>query len=123
MRMFLILFLLASFKVGGDEDGQRLIDTENAQKFQSGYDERYFQVNKNFEKLRHILLHLVKSVGKMATYCEEMEHGRESDSSLVIHEVTPDLLFHALQLANYYQINLGDEYELRINKNIQKISP
>lgn len=43
-----------------------------------------------------------------------MEHGKETNSSQVMHEVLPDLLIHALQIANYYDVNLSEEYDERI---------
>lgn len=92
-----------------------IINTDNAQLFQNEFDEKNFEINHDFEKLRHILLHLVKTTGKMATYCEVKEHGKiEPDSSKLIDEVVPDLLIHALQIANYYDVNLGKKYTERI---------
>lgn len=91
------------------------LDTYSAQEFQESFDETHFEINQGFEKLRHILLHLVKTTGKMAAYCEAMEHeNRAADPSALIDEVTPDLLIHALQLANYYQTDLGQKYNERI---------
>ena len=72
--------------------------------------------------MRHILLHLVKTTGKMATYCEAAEHGRpEPGPSQVINEVLPDLLMHALQLANYYGIDLGEKYQERVQFVINRM--
>lgn len=118
--LFLSLFI--SLQLTANEEGQKLIDTEKAQKFQIDYDDQFFLVNRDFEKIRHILLHLVKTVGKMATYCESVEHGKETDPSKLIDEVTPDLLIHALQLSNFYQLDLGTKYEERIGKNVQKLT-
>lgn len=42
-----------------------IINTHEAQVFQRQFDEKYFEINHDFEKLRHILLHLVKTTGKM----------------------------------------------------------
>ncbi len=91
------------------------------QKFQMGYDE-IFWFNRDFEKVRHILLHLMDSVGKIAKYCESKEHGNEPDISQLINEVFPDLLMHSLQFANEFDVNLGVKYEERINSNIKKIT-
>jgi NTP pyrophosphatase (non-canonical NTP hydrolase) len=90
------------------------MNLKEMQKFQQDYDAEHFEINSGFEKLRHLLLHLVKTTGKMATYCESMEHGKETNSAPVIHEVLPDLLIHALQIANYYGIDLSVEYDERI---------
>ncbi len=106
------------------EDQPNLINTEAAQRFQIDYDGKYFEINHDFEKLRHIILHLMKTVGKAATYCEIKEHGKiDPDSSPLINEVTPDLLIHALQLANYFNIDLGSKYNERIEAITQRASP
>lgn len=100
-----------------------IINTHDAQLFQDEFDEKYFEINQDFEKLRHILLHLVKTTGKMATYCEVKEHGKtEPDAKQLIDEVLPDLLIHALQIANYYQVDLGEKYKERIQYIINRSS-
>lgn len=91
------------------------------QKFQMEYDEAFW-FNRDFEKVRHILLHLMDSVGKIAKYCESKEHGNEPDASQLINEVFPDLLMHSLQFANEFDIELGEKYEERINSNINNIT-
>ena len=91
------------------------------QKFQKEYDE-VFWFNRDFEKVRHVLLHLMDSVGKIAKYCESKEHGNEPDVSQLINEVFPDLLMHALQFANEFNVELGPKYEDRINSNIKNIT-
>ena len=60
--------------------------------------------------------------GKMATYCEAKEHGKEPDASQLVNEVLPDLLIHALQIANYYQVDLGQKYEERIRCIIDRFN-
>lgn len=91
------------------------INIEIAQTFQKDFDEKYFEINHEFEKLRHILLHLVKTLGKMATYCEIKEHGKiEPDASQLVNEILPDLFIHALQIANHYEVDLGQKYMERL---------
>ena len=115
----LFLFLIFSSSYATAE-----IQTVDAQKFQDDFDEKYFEINQDFEKLRHILLHLVKTTGKMATYCEVMEHGKvKPDPSQLVNEVLPDLLIHALQIANYYHVDLGEKYAERIQFIINRASP
>jgi len=113
MKKILLLFTLmvsSSFIYAKGE-----IDMNKLQQFQKEFDEEYFEINEGFEKLRHILLHLVKSTGKMATYCEAKEHDRpDSDPSQVQEEVLADLLIHALQIANYFDIDLMKKYDERI---------
>ncbi|MES2345378.1 MAG: hypothetical protein V4494_05530 [Chlamydiota bacterium] len=89
------------------------------QKFQREYDEEFW-FNRDFEKFRHVFLHLVDSVGKIAKYCETKEHGKEPDPTQLIDEVLPDLLMHTLQFANAFDIDLGEKYEERINANIKR---
>lgn len=103
LLLFSIPFSYASF------------DTLEIQKFQYEFDEEYFEINRDFEKLRHVLLHLMKSTGKIAAYCEAKEHkNKEASPNSMINEVLPDLLIHALQIANLYEVDLGEKYEKRI---------
>lgn len=102
-------------------ENNHAFDCKELQLFQKEFDEKYFEINEGFDKLRHILLHLVKTVGKMATYCEVKEHGKiEPDISQLADEVLPDLLIHALQIANHYHIDLGEKYIERIQYIINR---
>src|SRR3989338_1574979 len=49
--------------------------------------------------LNHVLLHLLKSMGKIATALEAAEHGKPFDQKMV-QEVAWKLLVNALQVAN-----------------------
>jgi hypothetical protein len=90
-------------------------DTKEVQQFQREFDAEHFQINEGFEKMRHVLLHLMKSTGKMAAYCEIKEHGKmEPNPKVLLDEVLPDLLIHALQIANQYDVDLGAKYKERI---------
>ncbi len=113
----LSLFLLSTRLLCADK-----VSTLNVQKSQMDYDSKYFEINHDFEKLRHILLHLMKSVGKLSSYCEIKEHGKPADPTQVTDEVLPDLYMHALQIANLFEIDLGAKYEERIESNIRRIS-
>ncbi len=108
----IVLFSCSIFSLFANEE---LVNLPDRQRFQQEFDEKYFEINTGFEKLRHVLLHLVKTTGKMASYCESMEHGKKTDASQVIDEVLPDLLIHALQIANYYQVDLAEKYDERFN--------
>jgi hypothetical protein len=99
---------------------ENIINTYDVQAFQRDFDEKYFEINHDFPKLRHVLLHLMKTTGKMAAYCEAMEHGKEPDPSPLVSEVLSDLLIHALQIANYYQVDLGEKYAERIQYIINR---
>ncbi|MCP5491681.1 MAG: hypothetical protein H7A40_01390 [Chlamydiales bacterium] len=104
-----------SVKVVGAES-----HTYQDQRKQLDYDEEYFEINEGFEKLRHILLHLMKSTGKIAAYCEIKEHGREVSETQLLDEALPDLYMHALQIANLFELDLGAKYEERIASNIAR---
>lgn len=114
-------FLFAAIFFSGTNAGEQpIIDTHAAQEFQHVFDDQFFDINDGFEKIRHILLHLMKSTGKFATYCEAKEHGKEVDHTQLINEVLPDLLIHALQIANAYNIELGEKYLERINFLVER---
>lgn len=89
-------------------------NTEKVQQLQQSFDDENFEINEGFEKLRHTLLHLMKTTGKVATYCEAKEHGKEPDANQLLNEALPDLLIYTLQIANLYNINLGEKYDERL---------
>lgn len=91
------------------------------QQMQRNYDKQYWNHQEEFEKIRHILLHLNKLTGKLATYCEAKEHGKEHDILDEIKQNVPaDLLIYALQFANLWDQNLADMRDKRIYANIKK---
>jgi len=89
-------------------------DMSDGQAFQKELDSRYFELNQGLPKLRHVLLHLMDSTGKVAAYCEKREHGKDADPSQIIDEVLPDLLMHTLQIANFFDADLGEKYAGRV---------
>ena len=116
IRKMLCVFFL--FLCGSIAATEKNLNTHDLQLFQSEFDEQHWQINTGFEKLRHILLHLVKTTGKVALYCDVKEHGKvEPDPAQLINEVIPDLLMHALQIANLYDVDLGEKYAERIEQN------
>jgi hypothetical protein len=116
IRKILCVFFL--FLYGSIAAKEKNLDTHDLQIFQSEFDEQHWQINMGFEKLRHILLHLVKTTGKVAAFCDAKEHGKiEPDPAQLINEVLPDLLMHALQIANLYNVDLGKKYAERIEHN------
>jgi hypothetical protein len=78
------------------------------------FDREYFKNDRDFEKLRHILLHLMKTVGKISAYCEMQEHGKSGNQDELLSVALPDLYLHALQIANLFQLDLSSKYEERI---------
>lgn len=116
MKIFCSFLIVSSSLFSGTD-----LQIGQAQAFQREFDEQYFEINTGFEKLRHILLHLVDTTGKMAAYCEAKEHrNREASDMPMIDEVLPDLLIHALQIANHFQVDLGDKFDERIAWIVKK---
>ena len=73
--------------------------------------------NSDLEDVRHVTLHMGKLVGKLSTYCERKEHNVDHSADQIKDEVIPDLLFHALHLANKFNIKLDDQYLKRLAEN------
>jgi len=115
------LLCLFTLFCGGLSANENSTTLKDLQMVQHEFDEQYWQINAGFEKIRHIFLHLIKTTGKMALYCDIKEHGKiEPDPSQLINEVLPDLLIHALQIANYYEVDLGEKFAERTQFNIEK---
>ncbi len=118
-RKYLAECLLIKDKGVSDMVAKDTVSLLDVQKYQAEFDaqwfdKEYFKNDKDFEKLRHILLHLMKTVGKMAAYCEMQEHGKQGNVEELTNAVLPDLYLHALQLANLLQVDLGVKYEERM---------
>ncbi len=115
MRIKIVsLFLSGLFLAIASTYAGEAVNTGNVQQVQKDFDNEYFEINEGFEKLRHTLLHLMKTTGKIATYCEAKEHGKEPDLSPLVNEALPDLLIYALQIANLTGIDLGEKYDERL---------
>lgn len=90
---------------------------------QKEFDETFWQhKSPELVKARHILLHLMKTTGKLAAYIERLEHGESVSRDAVDNEIIPDLLFHALQLSNLYSLNLEAQYEARLEELRKRFS-
>lgn len=67
------------------------------------------------EDLRHVLLHLTKLTGKLATVIERAEDtGELSDLDLIREEVVPDLLLWAVHLAASLDVDLEEAFRQRL---------
>lgn len=92
--------------------------TKEIQKIQEEYDQLYWQHNTpEFEKIRHITLHISKLLVKLGAYCEKTEHGDIVDKSKIKEQVIPDLVFYSAQLSNLLEVDLSDSYLKRIEDN------
>src|SRR5438552_1503004 len=78
------------------------------------FDREYFRNDQNFEKLRHVLLHLMKTTGKISAYCEIQEHGNQGNRDELLDAALPDLYIYALQIANIFDIDLVSKYQQRL---------
>lgn len=94
------------------------MDTKKLQAIQQDYDNEYWEVNySEFEKIRHITLHIWKLMGKLSAYCERKEHGVDQTQDVLKDEIIPDLLVYAAQLGNLMNVDVGDTFLKRIERN------
>lgn len=108
------------------------MDILGYQRMQSDFDDQFFDLRGEscFDQVRHILLHLSCTVGKLARLCEKHEHlllkdeGAQFDMAGVNKEVMmaviPDLFIHSLQLAACMDVSLSDTYMDRLKENQSK---
>lgn len=97
------------------------MEIEELQRKQAEHDKKYGHHHEEFEKIRHITLHMGKLLGKLSTYCEAHEHGAHPSSDIIRNEVIPDLLVYSLQLGNLFKINLERTYTERLEQNTQRL--
>jgi hypothetical protein len=97
------------------------MDLQELQKIQADYDTHYWEVDQSdMEKIRHITLHVGKLMGKLASYCEVAEHGKELPTDQIQNEVIPDLMVYAAQLANIFDLKLENQYTARLEGKKQR---
>ena len=97
------------------------MNVKELQEYQAEYDRSFWKHDhSDFEKIRHVTLHLGKLLGKVSNFCEAHEHGREASSDQLQTQVVPDLLVYSLQLANTLGLDLEDQYKRRLESNIQR---
>ena len=63
----------------------------------------------------------IKLNGKIATYCEQREHGINAPLIQIVEEVIPDLLSHSLRLANLTEKDLEVLYKNRLKGLKEKL--
>ncbi len=83
-----------------------------------------------FANLRHIHLHLSKTVGKIAGIVEPRDHkmyeGEVPDVTLLTEELAPilaDLVMHATQIATMIGGDLGEMIRTRYRENSTRFAP
>lgn len=78
----------------------------------------------------HMVVHAMKTIGKIATIFEELDHSRNisiegkseimtSDQLQTLKNQSADLVTAALRFANLYQFDLGDVLVERVNEKNQ----
>ncbi|UOZ08760.1 hypothetical protein [Amycolatopsis sp. WQ 127309] len=101
------------------------------QVLQRSYDDDMWDIEQpEFEKIRHIHLHLSVSLGKLAKAIEPLDHrfhrGEAVDVPTMKEDLSPilaDLLMHVSQIANMLDGELNSMLLNRYKKNALKFSP
>ena len=106
------------------------LNLKEIQTLQEKYDSELFDLNTapDFEKIRHICLHISCTLGKLSRFCEKKEHvlfkNRPGDTAplenKVSEEIIPDLLIHSAQLANILGDNLEELFKNRMASNLER---
>lgn len=72
-------------------------------------------------KTRHILLHMTKMLGKLATVIEKWEHGLEVEEKVIREEVIADMFMYSLMLAREENVDLEEVFLNRLEMNKKKV--
>lgn len=72
--------------------------------------EYYFPSESETFRLRHALGHLNKTLGLIATYLDDIDHGREPAKEEMTDKVIPDLMQYSLRLANMFDLDLEKQF-------------
>ena len=73
-------------------------------------------------KIRHILLHMTKMLGKLGGVIEKWEHGLEVDEKVIGQEIVPDLLMYALMIAREEGVDVEKVFLERLEMNKKKVN-
>lgn len=98
------------------------MDLEEVQKAQKAFDEKFWAHKAGFDTIRHSSHHLGKLIGKLATYCEAMEHNEQPPATQLEQEVIPDLLIFAARLANDRGLELEAAFKQRTAELTERFS-
>jgi NTP pyrophosphatase (non-canonical NTP hydrolase) len=101
---------------------------------QAGYDAVGWRIQEpSWAKARHLLYHLLSATTEVALLVEEAEHAEERGEPLDSSdfnqrlasraEIPATLLFHAAQLANLADLDLGLELARLYHRNAQRFAP
>jgi hypothetical protein len=114
------------------EQVQRGLDA--AQVLQERYDEVGWELgDSSHEKLRHLCLHLAKTVGIVAAVSEQFDHragdgtpptdGEVAEELKLISGRAADLASFAAQIATLAEANLGELFIGRVRENVERLAP
>lgn len=114
---------------------KRVMDGGEAlRELQNAYDEVGWRIQEpSWAKARHLLYHLLAVTSKLALMVEEVEHAEErgevttsDDFNKAIAQqadICAVLVFHATQLANMGDVDLGSELGRMYQRNAQRFAP
>jgi hypothetical protein len=105
-----------------------------AQALQASYDEVGWQIGgSSHEKLRHLSLHLAKTVGLIAALSEQLDHSASDGSPPTDGEVAEklkamsgrvaDLTCFAAQISTLADASLGELFISRLRENAERFAP
>jgi hypothetical protein len=102
------------------------------QQIQKRYDDDMWDIDHPVHaKVRHIHIHLSTTVGRLASLIEPADHdafhgGEIADNAAdpgAVANLVADLLMHAAQLANCYDLELHSALTRRYRNNAQRFAP
>jgi hypothetical protein len=97
------------------------MDAKNLQKRQADYDLKGWQHSGDeLVHIRHVTLHLGKLLGELSSYCEMREHEKDAPVDKIKTAVIPDIIMHALRLANLLGVDAEKAFLDREKANIER---
>jgi hypothetical protein len=96
---------------------------EDLQALQKEYDRRFVnqKFETGFEKVEHTYAHMGKLLGRLASYVEAMEEGREVSAEDIKTKVIPDLLVYSAWLADSFGVSMEQAYLRRFVDNMKRL--
>ncbi len=90
--------------------------TKQLQERIQNYDDKHYFPDKPLDwRMHHALGHLNKTLGLLAQYLDDVDHGREPSTEELKEKVVPDLLQYALRLSNMLDVDLETQFIKRQN--------
>lgn len=95
-----------------------MMEVTELQTAQDEFDRGAWEHEQGNETISHQAFHVAKDLGRLATYCEAVDHDREASTEQIDKEVIPNLLMAALRLAN----DRGIDIETAFKKRVEELS-